>query len=57
VSPRIDRLRRDVGISPSSLPATDPRRAEFGRLHATATTLELVPVLGALLLLAWELRD
>ena len=57
VSPRIDRLRRDIGVSPSTLPASDPRRAEFGRLHGISTTLELVPVLGALLLLAWELRD
>jgi hypothetical protein len=57
VSPRIERLRRDIGISPSSLPADDPRRAAFGRLHARSTTLEMIPVLGALVLLAWELRD
>ena len=57
VSRQIDRLRRDIGVSPSSLPATDARRAEFARLHGTSTTLELIPVLGALLLLGWELRD
>ena len=57
VSRQIEQLRRDIGVSPSTLPATDPRRAQFGRLHGTSTTLELVPVLGALLLLAWELRD
>jgi hypothetical protein len=57
VSPRIERLRREVGVSPSSLPAEDPRRAEFGRLHGRSTMLEIIPVLGALVLLAWELRD
>lgn len=57
VSRQIERLRRDIGVSPSSLPAADPRRAEFGRLHGISTTLQLVPVLGALLLLAGELRD
>ena len=57
VSRQIERLRRDIGVSPSTLPAGDPRRAQFGRLHGMSTTLELVPVLGAVLLLAWELRD
>ena len=57
VSPRIERLRRDVGVSPSSLPADDPRRVEFGRLHGRSTTLEMIPFLGALVLIAWELRD
>lgn len=57
VSRQIERLRRDIGVSPSSLPAADVRRAAFARLHGTSTTLELIPVLGSLLLLAWELRD
>jgi hypothetical protein len=57
VSGQIDRLRRDIGVSPSSLPETDPRRAAFARLHGQSTTLELIPVLGGLLLLVWELRD
>jgi hypothetical protein len=50
-------LQRDIGAAPSSLPATDPRRAEFGRLHAMSTTLLLVPVIGSLALIWWELRD
>lgn len=57
VSRQIERLRREIGISPSSLPASDPRRVEFGRLHERSTTLEMIPILGALVLLAWELRD
>ena len=57
VSRQIERLRREIGVAPSTLAPTDARRQEFARLHRTSTTLELVPVLGALLLLAWELRD
>ena len=47
----------DIGMAPSKLPEGDPRRVEFGRLHATSTALESVPLLGGLLLLFWELRD
>jgi hypothetical protein len=50
-------LQRDIGVAPSSLPAADPRRAEFGRLHAMSTALLLVPVIGSLALIWWELRD
>lgn len=46
-----------VAVAPSSLPEADPRRAQFGRLHATSTGLQLVPVIGGLLLLFWELKD
>lgn len=57
VAGRIQTLQESVGAAPSSLPQTDPRRAEFGRLHATSTALLLVPVLGSLALIWWELRD
>jgi hypothetical protein len=57
VSRHIDRLRREIGVSPSSLPADDARRIEFARLHGTSTSIQLIPMLGSLLLLAWELRD
>jgi hypothetical protein len=57
VATRIMSLQREIGVAPSSLPATDARRAEFGRLHATSTTLLLVPVIGSLALIWWELRD
>lgn len=57
VSNRIATLQRDIGVSPSTLAETDPRRVEFGRLHATATTLLLVPIFGALALIWFELRD
>lgn len=57
VSNQIARLQMEIGVAPSSLPATDPRRLAFGRLHATSTGLEMIPVLGGLLLLFRELKD
>ena len=57
VSSEIARVQAQIGGSPSSLPESDPRRAAFGRLHATSTGLQLVPILGGLLLLFRELKD
>jgi hypothetical protein len=57
VAARIQSLQREIGASPSTLPASDPRRVEFGRLHATSTILLLVPILGSLALIWWELKD
>ncbi len=57
VEPSIARMPQEIGMAPSRLPEGDPRRVEFGRLHATSTALESVPLLGGLLLLFWELRD
>jgi hypothetical protein len=54
---RIDRLQHDIGVAPSSLAADDPRRLEFGRLHSLATGLQLVPLLGGLSLIYWELKE
>lgn len=57
LSNSIERLRAEIGVSPSSLPESDLRRVRFGRLHATSTALELVPLLGGLVLLFFELKD
>jgi Domain of unknown function (DUF4149) len=57
VAPRIDRLQRTIGMAPSSLRETDVRRIEFGRLHALSTGLQLVPILGGLSLIYWELKE
>jgi Domain of unknown function (DUF4149) len=54
--PRIEAARTG-GLTPSLLPEGDPRRTEFGRLHGLSTSLQLVPVLGGLVLLLFELRD
>jgi hypothetical protein len=57
VSRQIATLQQTIQGSPSSLAENDPRRMAFGRLHATSTGLQVVPLLGGLLLLFWELRD
>ena len=57
VSPQIERLQQTIGMAPSSLPEGDPRRVEFGRLHGLSSGVLLLPVLGGLLLLFYELRD
>ena len=57
VSPRIERLRADIGVSPSSLAESDPRRAAFGQLHGLSTALQFVPLMGGLLLLQFEARE
>lgn len=57
VAGRIAALQASIGVAPSSLPATDPRRIEFGRLHVTSTALQLVPLLGGLALIFWEIKE
>jgi len=54
---RIQKLQREMAVSPSSLPADDARRVEFGRLHGLSTALQLVPLLGGLALLFWEIKE
>jgi hypothetical protein len=57
VAGRIRDVQRAMGVAPSSLPETDPRRIEFGRLHGLSTSLQLVPLLGGLALLFWEIKE
>jgi len=57
VAPQIAALQQATGTAPSALAQTDPRRVEFGRLHGTSVSLQLVPLLGGLALLFWELKD
>jgi uncharacterized membrane protein len=57
VSARITQAQAAIGAAPSTLPETDPRRVAFGRLHATSTGLQIVPLIGGLLLLFRELKD
>jgi len=57
ISSRIATLRHEIGAAPSSLPDGDPRRVEFGRLHALSTAVQLVPLLGGLMLMYWEIKE
>jgi hypothetical protein len=49
VSPEIERVQQ--------APLADSYRATFGRLHALSMALQLVPIVGGLLMMFWELRD
>jgi hypothetical protein len=57
LSGNIERLQREIGAAPSSLPEDDPRRAAFGRLHRQSTLVQIVPLVGGLMLLFWDLKD
>ena len=57
LSGRIERMQTDIGVSVSTLPDTDPRRVEFGRLHALSTSLMLVNIAAGLVLLYWHARE
>lgn len=54
---QIETSRSAAGGAPSALAADDPRRITFGRLHAFSTVLQLVPLLGGLGIIFWELKD
>jgi len=57
VAGRIASLQATMAVAPSSLPASDPRRVEFGRLHGLSSGLQLVPLVGGLALIFWELTS
>jgi uncharacterized membrane protein len=57
VAGNIQALQRELGVAPSTLPDGDPRRAEFGRLHGISTALQLIPLLGGLALIFWEIKE
>ncbi|HVL67714.1 MAG TPA: DUF4149 domain-containing protein [Vicinamibacterales bacterium] len=54
---RIERARQAAGGAPSALAPDDPRRIAFGRLHGISTVLQVVPLVGSLALIFWELKD
>ena len=57
VAGRIKALQASMTVAPSSLPESDPRRIEFGRLHGISTALQLVPLIGGLALIFWEIKE
>lgn len=56
VAPRIERARAALGPSVEDVPADDPRRATFGRLHGISVLLLGVGMLGALAIALGGLR-
>ena len=57
ISPRIDRLRQDVPGAIAALPDSDPRKAEFGKLHGLSNVLMLLSMAGGVGLFWMEARD
>ena len=57
IAPRIDRLRQETTGTMAALPDTDPRKAEFGRLHGISNILMLATLLGGVGLIWMEARD
>ena len=55
--PRIDQLQAEISGPMTSLPAEDPRRVEFDRLHSLSTTLVMASIVAGLALLGWETRE
>jgi Domain of unknown function (DUF4149) len=57
--PNISRVREEIGagLSVTSLPAGDPRRITFERLHERSRLVQLIPLAGACALLFLELSD
>ena len=56
VIPRIDALRHDM-VSVDSTPASDPRRAEFDRLHTVSVDLESAVLILGLIAMFLTARD
>jgi hypothetical protein len=57
LAPRIDAIRRDTAGTLASLPATDPRKVEFGWLHGVSTALMLLTLGAGLGLIGCEARE
>jgi uncharacterized membrane protein len=57
VAGRIAAIQATITVAPSALPPADARRVEFGRLHGISSALQLVPLIGGLALIFWELKE
>lgn len=59
IGPRIQRLRAELPANLEEVPVTDPRRAEFGKLHGVSVAFMGLGMVGALVALgagAWPAR-
>jgi hypothetical protein len=55
--PRVDAIQAEVKGPIAELPDTDPRRAEFNRLHGLSNILFSITAIGGLALCWWEARE
>jgi hypothetical protein len=56
-APRIDALRADNPTTMAALPATDPRKIEFGRLHGLSNGLMALTLMAGLAVFWIEARE
>ena len=57
ITPRASAISREVIGPISALPATDPKKEEFDRLHKYSNWLFAATALAGFVLLAWEARE
>ena len=57
IAPRIESIRQSTSGAVASLPDTDPRRIEFGRLHALSNGLMLLTLITGAGLIWAEMKD
>lgn len=57
ISPRIDRIRQETTGTIAALPDSDPRKAEFGRLHGLSSVLMIVTLVAGAGLIWIESAD
>jgi uncharacterized membrane protein len=57
IAPRIDRIRQGSPGAVADLPDTDPRKAEFGRLHGLSNIIMLITLAGGVGLMWIETTD
>lgn len=55
--PQVDAIQAGVTGPVAELPATDPRRVEFNRLHGLSNVLFAITAIGGLVLCWWETRE
>jgi hypothetical protein len=55
--PQVDAIQAEVSGPVAELPDTDPRRAEFNRLHGLSNMLFSITAIGGLALCWWEARE
>ena len=57
ITPRIDAIRQSVHGAVASLPETDSRKADFGRLHGLSSLLMVLTVVAGAGLMWAEMKD
>lgn len=57
ITPGIERVRAEAGAPIATLASDDPRRMEFGRLHAASSAVMFLTIVAGLGLLWMEARD